>query len=145
MTQYEQLIGEIAAAGDIQIEIQADRVAEIAVDGTMVLVKPADAVETSVMLFSVLVGEGVDEAQMKKALEMSLFGRGTAGGSIGLFVDSLIYSTRQPLEGLSAQELAERLVQFAHDAQRIGEALATTAAGDADRGLAPHEVLHQVV
>lgn len=145
MTQYEQLIGEIAAAGDIQIEIQTDRVAEIAVDGTMVLVKPADAVETSVMLFSVLVDEGVDDAQMKKALEMSLFGRGTAGGSIGLFVDSLIYSTRQSLEGLSAQEFAERLVQFAHDAQRIGEALATAPAGDADRGLAPHEGLHQVV
>ena len=54
---------------------------------------------------------------------MSLFGRETAGGTIGLFADSLIYSTCQPLDGLSAQEFAEKLVLFAHDAQRISEAL----------------------
>ena len=131
MTQYEQIVGEVAEASGTQITIQSDRVAEIAVDGMIVLVKPTDAVETSVTFFSVLVDEGVDEAQMKKALEMSLFGRETAGGTIGLFVDSLIYSVRQPLEGLSAQEFAECLVQFAHDAQRLSEALSLLAEGSA--------------
>ena len=131
MTQYEQIVGEVAEASGTQITIQADRVAEIAVDSMIVLVKPTDAVETSVTFFSVLVDEGVDEAQMKKALEMSLFGRETAGGTIGLFVDSLIYSVRQPLEGLSAQEFAERLVQFAHDVQRLSEALLPLAEGSA--------------
>ena len=129
MTHYEQIIGEIAEVSGTQIAIQADRVAEIAVDGMIVLVKPTDAVETSVTLFSVLVDEGVDEAQMKKALEMSLFGRETADGTIGLFVDSLVYSAHQTLEGLSVQEFAERLVRFAHDAQRLSEALAPLAGG----------------
>jgi len=129
MTQYEQIIGEIAEASGAQIAIQADRVAEIAVDGTIVLVKPTDAVETAVMLFAVLVDETAGEAQLKKALELSLFGRETAGGAIGLFVDSLVYSVRQPLEGLSVQEFAERLVRFAHDAQRLSEALAPLAGG----------------
>ena len=49
--------------------------------------------------------------------------RETAGGTIGLFVDSLIYSTCQPLDGLSSQEFAEKLVQFAHNAQRITDEL----------------------
>ena len=123
MTQYEQIVGEVAEASGTQIAIESDRVAEIAVDGTIVLVKPTDDVESSVTFFSVLVDEGVDEEQMKKALEMSLFGRGTAGGTIGLFVDSLIYSTCQPLDGLSSQEFAEKLVQFAHNAQRITDEL----------------------
>ena len=129
MTQYEQIIGEIAEASGAQIAIQADRVAEIAVDGTIVLVKPTDAVETAVMLFAVLVDETAGEAQLKKALELSLFGRETAGGTIGLFVDSLVYSVRQPLEGLSAQELAERICEFADRARRLGEAL-SPAPGD---------------
>ena len=148
MTQYEQIVGEVAAASGTQIEIAPDRVAEIAVDGMIVLVKPADTVETSVTLFSVLVDEGVDEAQMKKALEMSLFGRETAGGTIGLFVDSLIYSAHQPLDGLSAQEFAERLVQFAHNAQRISDALLPLAGGDArDAAFASslHDGVHQAV
>ena len=148
MTQYEQIVGEVAEASGTEIAIHADRVAEIAVDGMIVLVKPTDAVETSVMLFSVLVDEGVGEAQMKRALEMSLFGRGTAGGTIGLYVDSLIYSTRQALEGLSAQEFAERLVRFAHDARQLGDALAAAAAGGAQGptgGLALHEGLQQGV
>ena len=128
MTQYEQIVGEVAEASGTQIAIHSDRVAEIAVDGTIVLLKPTDAVETSVTLFTVLVDEEVSEAQMRKALELSLFGRETAGGTIGLFVDSLIYSVRQPLEGLSAQEFAERLVRFAHDAQRLSEALSPRGA-----------------
>ena len=72
MTQFELIVGEVAEASGTEIAIEADRVAEIAVDGTVVLVKPTDAVETSVAFFSVLVDEGVSEAQMKKALEMSL-------------------------------------------------------------------------
>lgn len=129
MTQFELIVGEVAEASGTEIAIEADRVAEIAVDGTVVLVKPTDAVETSVAFFSVLVDEGVSEAQMKKALEMSLFGRETAGGSIGLFVDSLIYSEHQALEGLSAQEFAERLVRFAHNARRLSDALSPLAGG----------------
>ena len=131
MTQYEQIIGEVAEASGTQIAIESDRVAEIAVDGMIVMVRPTDDVETSVTLFTVLVDESVNEAQMKKALEMSLFGRETAGGTIGLFLDSLIYSTNQPLEGLSAQEFAERLVQFAHNAQRIMDTLLPLAEGSA--------------
>ena len=123
MTQYEQMVDELAETSGTQILIASDRVAEIAVDGMIVLVRPTDAVETSVNVFAVIVDEGVDDAQMKKALEMSLFGCETAGGSIGLFLDSLVYSMRLPLDGLTAQEFAERLVQFAHNAQRISEAL----------------------
>jgi len=148
MTQYEQIVGEIAEASGAQIAIQSDRMAEIAVDGTIVLLKPTDAVETSVTFFAVLVDELADEAQMKKALEMSLFGRETAGGTIGLFVDSLIYSTNQPIEGLSAQEFAERLVQFAHNARRIGDALLSPAeecARDAACAFALHNGVNGVV
>ena len=123
MTLFEQIIGEVSEATGAQIEIAPDRVAEIVVDGTVVLVKPTDPVESSVMLFTVLVDGDVGEAQMKAALEMSLFGRGTAGGTIGLFVDSLIYSVSQSLEGLSAEAFAERLVLFARNAQQIGECI----------------------
>lgn len=148
MTQYEQIVGEVAEASGTQIAIHSDRVAEIAVDGTIVLVKPMDAVETSVTFFAVLVDEGVGEAQMKKALELNLFGRKTAGGTIGLFVDSLVYSMNQPLEGLSAQEFAERLVQFAHNARRIGDALlppAEECARDAACAFALHNGVNGVV
>ena len=35
MTQYEQIVGEVAEASGTQIVIESDRVAEIAVDGTI--------------------------------------------------------------------------------------------------------------
>jgi len=135
MTQYEHMIGEVAEASGAQIAIEQDRVAEIALDGTIVLVKPLDDTESAVALFAVVSDEGVDETQMKKALELNLFARGTAGGTIGLFADSLIYSARQPLEGLSAQEFAERLCEFAHAARRIGDAL-TRPGGERDEAFA---------
>ena len=125
MTQYEAIVGDVAKASGARIAIAPDRISEISVGGTIVLVKPVDAAETAVTLFAVLVDDGVGEAAMRKALEMSLFGRETAGGSIGLFVDSLIYSVDLPLDGLAAEAFAERLVQFADDARRISGELSS--------------------
>ena len=136
MTQYEAIVGDVANASGARIAIAPDRIAEISVGGTIVLVKPVDAAETAVTLFAVLIAEGVGEAEMRKALEMSLFGRDTAGGSIGLFVDSLIYSVDLPLDGLAAAAFAERLVQFADDVRRISGALSSP--GTAENGAGAH-------
>ena len=52
MTKYEQILQEVSEACGEEILPASDRVAEISVEGTVVLVKPADATEEVVSIFT---------------------------------------------------------------------------------------------
>ena len=118
-TTFEAVIEDLAAATGAEIRIGTDRVAEIAVGDELVLAKPTDAGEENATIFAVVSEGELDEAALKRALSLNLFGRGTLGGMIGLFVDSLVYSMSVRLEGLSAEDFAEKLVAFAKKATEI--------------------------
>ena len=118
-TTFEAVIDNLAAATGAEIRIGTDRVAEIAVGDELVLAKPTDTGEENATIFAVVSEGELDEAALKRALSLNLFGRGTLGGAIGLFVDTLVYSMNVRLEGLSAEDFAEKLVAFAKKATEI--------------------------
>ncbi len=131
-TPFEAIIEDLAAATGAEISIGADRVAEIAVADEIVLVKPKDTGEETVAIFSVVSDGGLGEAAMKRALSLNLFGRGTLGGTIGLFLDSLVYSMDVRLEGLSAEDFAENLAGFAKKSSEIAADISTGSDNAAD-------------
>lgn len=124
MTRYEQILQEASEASGVEIRLASDRVAELAVEDMIVLLKPVDATEESVVIFTVIHDGPADDKVLRKAMELNLFGRGTGGGIIGLFVDSLVYSRNLPLEGVSADAFGEVLASFARTAHEIASALA---------------------
>lgn len=125
MTKYEQILQEVSEACGEEILPASDRVAEISVEGTVVLVKPADATEEVVSIFTVVLDGDADERSLRKAMELNLFACGTAGGVIGLFVDSLVYSRDLPLEGVSAVAFGRVLELFARTSREISAALSS--------------------
>ena len=124
MTKYEQILREISEACGEVILPASDRVAELAVEDTVVLVKPADAAEEVVSIFTVVLDGDAGERNLRKAMELNLFARGTDGGVIGLFVDSLVYSRDLPLEGVSAEAFGQVLAAFARKSREISAVLA---------------------
>ena len=129
-TPFESIIEDLAAATGADIRIGTDRVAEIAVSDELVLVKPKDTGEETVTIFAVVSEGDLDEAALRHALSLNLFGHGTLGGAIGLFVDSLVFSLDVPLNGLSAGDFAERLAGFAQKATEIEAAVSSGEPGE---------------
>ena len=123
MTKYEQILHEVSEACGEEILPASDRVAELAVEDTVVLVRPADATEESVSIFTVVLDGDAGERSLRKAMELNLFACGTDGGVIGLFVDSLVYSRDLPLEGVSAETFGQFLASFARKSREISAAL----------------------
>lgn len=129
-TPFESIIEDLAAETGADIRIGTDRVAEIAVADELVLVKPKDTGEETATLFAVVSEGDLDEAALRRALSLNLFGHGTLGGAIGLFVDSLVLSLDVPLAGLSAEDFAERLAAFAQKSSEITAALSSGDSAD---------------
>ena len=129
-TPFESLIEDLAAAIGADVRIGTDRVAEVAVADELVLVKPKDTGEETVTIFAVVSEGELDEAALRRALSLNLFGHGTLGGAIGLFVDSLVFSLDVPLIGLSAEDFAGRLAAFAQKATEIAGAVSANGSAD---------------
>ena len=125
MTKYEHILREVSEACGENILPASDRVAELVVEDTVVLVKPADATEESVSIFTVVLDGTIDENVLRRAMDMNLFACGTAGGIIGLFVDSLVYSRNLRLEGVSAEAFGEAIAAFAQKSREISAALSS--------------------
>ena len=67
---------------------------------------------------------GFPAETLRAALELDLFGRDVAGHHLGLFAGSLLLSATLPLEGLSAEALADRILVLARLAGQLSGRLA---------------------
>jgi len=103
MTPYEIAISALADALETKLEVASDRLCDIEVDGRLVVLRPIGETETSIMMFAPVAGapdDGKLPAEVKdRALSMSLFGKETLGGHLGLFGESMILSA-PPTEAL---------------------------------------------
>ncbi len=129
-TPFESIIEDLAAATEVDIRIGTDRVAEITVADELVLVKPKDTGEETATIFAVVSEGELDETALRRALSLNLFGRGTLGGTVGLFIDSLVFSVDVTLSGLSAEDFAGRLAAFAQKSTEIAAAISSGDAGE---------------
>lgn len=114
-TAFETLLQALGAALEMDLAPAADGIAEVAIGPRAVCLKPV-AQETALRLFTTIQSpltpacEQLPPEVLARALRRNLFAEQTAGHIIGLFNQTLILSVELPLEPLSAEELAERLL-----------------------------------
>lgn len=112
---FEMLIGALSEALGEEVQIAVDGIAEVAVGARAICLK-AVGNGTGVRLFTTLetplgvLHERLSEGELVRALQWNLFTERTAGHTIGLFAQTLMLSIDYPLEGMTAEELAERLL-----------------------------------
>lgn len=119
---FETLLQALGAALELDLAPAADGIAEVAIGPRAVCLKPV-AQETALRLFTTIQSpltpacEQLPPEVLARALRRNLFAEQTAGHVIGLFNQTLILSVDLPLEPLSAEELAERLLLIARVAE----------------------------
>lgn len=127
MTLYETMLRDLGDGLGLELKPEGDGVAQIAVEGRTILLKPLAGEEAAVAM--AVVATAAEDGSfstkiLEKALSLGLFGRGTGGGHIGLFGDSLILSRELALAGATPEAFAEILLAFARNAAEIDEKLA---------------------
>ena len=140
MTTYERLISELGDGLGIALSPDSAGLTEVFVEDRAVLVRADETGERELTIFTVLATapeEGFSSAALQRALEMNLFGREVVGHHLGLFADSLILSSALPLEELSAEALADRLVALVRLAGTLSESLSQHVPPPADAADAP--------
>ena len=128
ITAYEEAIKRLSAATGAEIDIGPDRIAMVEVEGDMIMLRPAGEDESGLTAFSILAEGGDDDNPLPRsvlelALDMNLFGVNTGGGHIGFINGGLVFSLSRPLEGTTAEAVAEQLVAFTHLSRELKSSL----------------------
>ena len=142
MTPYETAVNALAEALETKLEIAADRLCDVEVDGRLVVLRPIGEAEASVMMFALVAGAPEGEALAAdvkdRALSMNLFGTQTLGGHLGLFGKSIILSAPAiEATGLSAEALAEHMLAFSRFAGEVEQKLAGAEVSSDETELVP--------
>ena len=127
MTTFERILSELGEGLGIDLAPGSDGVAEVAAEGRIVLLKADETGEREVLVFATVAtapAGGFPAETLRAALELDLFGRDVAGHHLGLFAGSLLLSATLPLEGLSAEALADRILVLARLAGQLSGRLA---------------------
>ena len=128
MSTFERILSELGEGLGIDLAPGSDGVAEVAAEGRIVLLKADETGEREVLVFASVAtapAGGFPAETLRTALEMDLFGRDVAGHHLGLFAGSLLLSATLPLEGLSAEGLAERILALSRLAGELSGRLAS--------------------
>lgn len=138
MTTFERILSELGEGLGIDLAPGSDGVAEISAEGRIVLLRADETGERELLVFSTVATApegGFPAETLRAALELDLFGRDVAGHHLGLFAGSLLLSATLPLEGLSAEALADRILVLALLAGELsGRLAAADAPASADPG-----------
>ena len=113
MTTFERILSELGEGLGIDLAPGSDGVAEISAEGRIVLLRADETGERELLVFSTVATApegGFPAGTLRAALELDIFGRDVAGHHLGLFAGSLLLSATLPLEGLSAETLADRIL-----------------------------------
>lgn len=140
MSTFERILSELGQGLGIDLAPASDGVAEVAADGRIVLLKADETGEREVLVFATVATApegGFPAETLRAALEMDLFGRDVAGHHLGLFAGSLLLSATIPLEGLAADDLAERILVVSRLAGELSGRLADSAVASAPSETAP--------
>ena len=129
MTTFETILAALGSALGTDLSPASDGIAQIVAENRIVLLRPEDNGESATLFSSLAtLPDDMDGAPARRVLEnalsLNLFGRDTLGGHLGLFVDTIFLSRNIPLDGLSAEDLGDRLIAFSR--------LATELAGKLD-------------
>ena len=129
MTKFEEIVGEMAKATGLPLELDEKDSVSVEADGLVVTVQYRRE-KDDVALFAP-VAEDADDATCRAALGLALHGKGTSGNWLGLFEGAIVMSAFTPLEGLTAETLGERLLAFTDAAAAVRAELGSSGGADA--------------
>lgn len=134
MEKDELLIRELSELIGVELAYSDDKTCDLAVDGRIVVLRYRP--EDEDWLYFGVVSEPEPEADqprevLVKALELNLFGSETLGMHLGLFGSALVLSGSVPIEGLTAENFAERLLFLSRHIGKLAEKLEVES-GSAD-------------
>lgn len=123
MTAFESLIAEFAEKTGHQFAPSADGSVSLEADGVLITVQSRED-RGDVVLFAFPVGDMKPEpATMQKALELGAHGAGTDGFYLGISAEAFVLSGVMPLDGVSAENLAMKLLSLAAASKNVSSAL----------------------
>lgn len=134
MTTYERLLSELSEGLGIDCSPDSDGIAELFAEGHIVLLRPDATGEREILAFATVASApegGFPAETLRRALELNLFGRDVVGHHLGYFAGSLLLSANLPIEGLTAENLADRILVLARLAGTLSERLSATEAAPA--------------
>ena len=132
MEKDELLVRELSELIGVELSYSDDRTCDLAVDGRIVVLRyrPDD----DDWLYFGVVSETEDDQSrevLAKALKLNLFGSETLGMHLGLFGNALVLSGSVPMDGLTAENFAERLLFLSRHIGKLAEKLEVES-GSAD-------------
>ena len=131
MEKDELLVRELSELIGVELSYSDDRTCDLAVDGRIVVLRyrPDD----DDWLYFGVVSESEDDQPrglLAKALELNLFGSETLGMHLGLFGNALVLSGSVPMDGLTAESFAERLLFLSRHIGKLAEKLEVESGSD---------------
>ena len=131
MEKDELLVRELSELIGVELAYSDDRTCDLAVDGRIVVLRyrPDD----DDWLYFGVVSESEDDQPrglLAKALELNLFGSETLGMHLGLFGNALVLSGSVPMDGLTAESFAERLLFLSRHIGKLAEKLEVESGSD---------------
>ena len=131
MEKDELLVRELSELIGVELSYSDDRTCDLAVDGRIVVLRyrPDD----DDWLYFGVVSESEDDQPrglLAKALELNLFGSETLGMHLGLFGNALVLSGSVPMDGLTAESFAERLLFLSRHIGKLAEKLEVESDSD---------------
>ena len=124
MEKDELLVRELSELIGVELAYSDDKTCDLAVDGRIVVLRYRP--EDDDWLYFGVVSEPEDDQPrgvLVKALELNLFGSETLGMHLGLFGNALVLSGTLPMEGLTAEDFAERLLFLSRNIGKLAEKL----------------------
>ena len=131
MEKDELLVRELSELIGVELSYSDDKTCDLAVDGRIVVLRyrPDD----DDWLYFGVVSESEDDQPrglLAKALELNLFGSETLGMHLGLFGNALVLSGSVPMDGLTAENFAERLLFLSRHIGKLAEKLEVESGSD---------------
>lgn len=126
MEKDELLVRELSELIGVELSYSGDKMCDIAVDGRIVVLRFRPENDDWLYFGVVSESEGDQPREtLAKALELNLFGSETLGMHLGLFGNALVLSGSVPMEGLTAENFAERLLMLSRHIGKLAEKLET--------------------
>ena len=131
MEKDELLVRELSELTGVELAYSDDKTCDLSVDGRIVVLRYRP--EDDDWLYFGVVSETEDDQSrevLAKALKLNLFGSETLGMHLGLFGNALVLSGSVPMDGLTAENFAERLLFLSRHIGKLAEKLEVGSGSD---------------
>ena len=124
MEKEELLIQELSELIGVELDFSDDKTCDLVVDERIVVLRYRPE-EEDWLYFGVVheASDALPREILAKALELNLFGVETSGFHLGLFGNALVLSGTANMDGLTAEDFAEKILALSRHIGGLSEKL----------------------